>query len=84
MERQHFKRAHMMMAAIRAIIASNVSQLTQQAQIAALGPYKSRGKGRGTPPRNFHGGRNIYDDPTLRTQTREKARRLRQIERGPK
>ena len=43
-----FRRAQMMMAAISAIMSSTVGNMAaQQQQLAALGPYESRGKGKG-------------------------------------
>lgn len=43
-----FARAQMMMAAIAGIVASSGGNVAlQQQQLAALGPYESRGKGQG-------------------------------------
>lgn len=50
-----FKRATVMMAAISAMLAQGMGM----AAIAnSVGPYVSRGKGRGTPSRNFMRGAN--------------------------
>lgn len=82
-QQQHFKWARMMMAAIKAIIAGSVSQLEQQAKISALGPYRSRGKGRGGVVRNFYGRSTLWGKEGLpKTEAREMARRRRQIEKG--
>lgn len=44
---QLFARANLMFSAIAAIMASTAGNVAlQQAQLAALGPYESRGKGR--------------------------------------
>lgn len=83
MERQHFKRARMMMAAIQAIIAGNHSELARMALIGNLGPYKSRGKGRGGVVRNFYGRTTPWGkNGRPKTERREMTRRRRQIERG--
>lgn len=83
MERQHFKRALMMFAAIRAAMSLPMGQ--QQAALAAIGPYRSRGKGRGTPPRNFYGRCTqwyAHARADLRHDGRANARRRRQIAEG--
>lgn len=47
-----FRRASMMMAAISAIMASTHGNFAaQQLQLASLGAYESRGKGKGGPNR---------------------------------
>lgn len=62
MKRQihHFKAAMAMFAAVSAALALPVLQ--QREALAKIGPYKSRGKGRGTPPRNHNAaaGRSRY------------------------
>lgn len=51
-----FKRAHMMMAAIAAIMSATAGNIAaQQAQISALAPYESRGKGKGGHQHARHG-----------------------------
>ena len=51
-----FRRAQMMMAAISAIMSATVGNTAaQQAQLAKIGPYESRGKGRNTPNRSAPG-----------------------------
>lgn len=68
-----FKRAIAMMAAISAAMACADSQ----AALAQIGPYVSRGKGKGRGPRmcrtNFHGGGSKY---VPHQGKRECARRL--------
>lgn len=53
-----FARANMMMAAIAA--AMGLSSFAKESALSAIGPYKSRGKGRGTPSRNFYKSRSKY------------------------
>lgn len=51
-----FRRAQMMMAAISSIIVSTAGNLSlQQAQLGAIGPYQSRGKGKGGRQNAMHG-----------------------------
>lgn len=54
----HFKRAKAMFTAIRA--AMLLPMLEQAAAMALIGPYKSRGHGRGTPVRNHRRARSKY------------------------
>ena len=80
----HFKRARLMFAAIGAILANpNLGMASRDAELAKIGPYRSRGKGRGSVERNYfrpycnNGGRNIPHQGE-----REIARRCRQIASG--
>lgn len=51
-----FRRATMMMAAISAIMSATMGNMAaQQAQLAQVGPYESRGKGRNMPNRRAPG-----------------------------
>lgn len=78
MEHQYFKRARAMFAAIKAIMLLPIT--AQQAELTKLGPYRSRGKGRSTPPRNFHGHTTPWHNN--KSENRECARRLRQMAKG--
>jgi len=83
MKQQHFKRAAAMMAAIKTIIATCSSAFEQQTKISALGPYRSRGKGRGGVVRNFYGRTTLWGKKGQpKTEAREMIRRRRQIEKG--
>lgn len=73
MEKQAFKRSRAMFAAISAIIASNASEFMRQALIGQLGPYRSRGKGRGTAIRNFHKHTTTFDRPLVRQRPEGRA-----------
>jgi hypothetical protein len=51
-----FRRANMMMAAIQAVMLATAGNMAmQQQQLHAIGPYESRGKGRGGPNRKAAG-----------------------------
>jgi hypothetical protein len=52
-----FARAHAMFAAIAAAMGGGMSR---ELAIAQAAPYQSRGKGRGTPSRNFYKSRSRY------------------------
>lgn len=69
-----FQRAKAMFAAIAAIMKL-ASVAEQKEQLGRLNPYRSRGKGRGTPSRKF-GNRSGRTYP--HHSARECARRLRQ------
>lgn len=79
----HFKRARAMFAAIAATMALPMAE--QAAAMAAIGPYCSRGKGRGTPPRDFYGRCTRWEGDTLADRWphgQAATRRRRQIAEG--
>lgn len=56
-----FRRAIALMSAISAILAQTAGDFAaQRMQLGKLDTYRSRGKGRGTPARNFHRSRSRY------------------------
>lgn len=55
---QPFARAMTMMAAISA--AMGLDSIARQSAMSNIGPYKSRGKGRGTPERRYLKSRSKY------------------------
>ena len=73
-----FKLAKQMFAAIAAAMALPLRG-DQQAALGQIGPYRSRGKGRGSPSRRFGNPPGKY---APHQGKQEIARRLRQIERG--
>lgn len=76
-----FARARAMMAAISALLAQGLKGFELQQQINALGPYRSRGKGRGKAfDRQRHGNSTGKTYPM--NGAREVARRQRQIAAG--
>lgn len=73
-----FSRFRVLMAAIGSLISQGMPQHLAQAH---LGGYKSRGKGRGTPARNFlRGAGHGYYAPHQGAQ--EIARRLKRMNHG--
>lgn len=72
MKRDHFKRARAMFAAIAAAMLLPMAE--QAAAMADIGPYRSRGKGRGSAPRNHLPRANKY---LPHQGARECARRVR-------
>lgn len=76
MQHNAFQRALAMMAALSAAMA--LPQAQQAAALASIGPYKSRGKGRGNVSKTYR------TNPKKFTPNgaREVARRQRQIAKG--
>lgn len=73
-------RSAMLMTAALSALATRMRGMSLQLAINALGPYKGRGKGRGkySGRKQPNGSGRVYESNGVR----ERARRVRQIEKG--